>query len=133
MRSDNRKKSKRPKIYASKFVGITPDCLDSFRQMPSDDREDSFYLLVAMLLAGTWNFHDPDGAFYCTQRSIRDSMGWGYGRIRRYRQVLTDAKLLTIKQDGSGRYGNALTYVIDCGKLGIKRRRDRSKRKKNRI
>ena len=126
------KKNKRSSIYRSKFVGITPAFLENFSDLPSSEREAPFYLLVTMLLIGGWDFHDPGRAFWCTQRNLRNALGWAYGTIRKHRQVLVDNSILSMERGDEGRYGNSLEYTISCDRLGIKLLNDRSKKKQNR-
>jgi len=127
-----KKQKKRRSIYTTKFIGINQFFLESFRAIESPDREKAFYLLVTMMLISGWNFHDPAMGFICTQRSLRNAMGWAYSTIRKYRQVLEDNCLLVVEEEESGKYKNSLIHTLSCHKLGIKPSEDRSKKKYNR-
>jgi hypothetical protein len=122
-----KKKRNRKRLYASKFVGITPEYLKSFRDMDSDRRDKGFYLLVTMMLISFWNFHEPDRGFPCTQRNIRDCTGWGYSTIRRYRELLIDHGILDMRRTDQGQFRNAIIYSVNCDALGINNSRGKKK------
>ena len=121
------KKSKRPQLYATKFVGVSRAMLDTFKERinPPRHRARAFYLFVSLLLDGDWNFQTPENPFRCRRRWLYKSIGWRFEKIRHYRQVLVDAEIVSLDKKRT-----SLTYSINCDVLGIVEATKRSKQRR---